>query len=257
MIPQPAPYSWQVKQPDARLSAVKRACSKGSTTSTCVHAHGTPYSTATHHCLRHAGEDDAHGFGGVFSAAWHGRALKVYASGSNLLPTIHVSDLAAYVTALLASCAADTDWASASPIASTSTSPANTTLRSLATFGHTTATVAAAAAAAGAGAAAAGTGSLGALGQYLLVADPKAVSQRDLVSAVSKALGCGQVKEAALGQLLLGSQQVSPLAATFTVLAGQAACCMMRALLLERSCQSQHMHSTLQQWPLLAHAAHQ
>lgn len=159
--------------------------------------------------LLHAGEDDAHGFGGLFSAAWHGRALKVYASGSNLLPTIHVSDLAAYVTALLASCAADTDWDSASPVASTSTSPANTTLRSLPTFGHTTSTVAAAAAAADAGAGAAGTGSLGSLGQYLLVADPKAVSQRDLVSAVSKALGCGQVKEAPLGQLLLGSQQVS------------------------------------------------
>lgn len=145
----------------------------------------------------------------------------MYASGSNLLPTIHVADLAAYVTGLLASCAEDADWAAASPAASSSSStPANTTLRSMGTFSHASSAVAAAAAAATTAAlsAAAGPGSLGTLGQYLLVADPKAVSQRDLVSAVSKALGSGQVKEAPLGQLLLGSQQVRKALLTSTAL---------------------------------------
>ncbi len=145
--------------------------------------------------LRCAGECDAHGFGALFSAAWQGSTLKVYAPGTNLLPTIHAADLAAYVSALLGSC---TGSPSAPPASSGPCLSRSATLTRAAQQQ-----------------AAAGQGQPGAgpAQQYLLVADARAVAQRELVEAVSRALGSGLVEEAQLGELLLGGQPVGAAAA--------------------------------------------
>jgi hypothetical protein len=133
------------------------------------------------------------------SAAWHGSALKVYSPGANLLPTVHAADLAAYVAALLSCCAGPSASAAPAP------GPASQSLGC--TAATTTRMWQQQAAAEGA--------HEGPSQQYLLVADARAVGQRELVEAVSSALGSGRVEEVPLCELLLEGQLVGALRCMF------------------------------------------